>query len=145
MLSKINNAEITLNSQYVKDFSFENPNAPQIYTYKDLKPKMDVTVDLNATKLQEEVFELSLAVNVTTKSEEKTMFIVEVVYAGIFTIKGVNGDEIKQNLFIDCPTLLFPFARSLIANATVSANFPPVMLDLVNFEQLYNSKKNTLW
>lgn len=144
MLSKINNAEITLNSQYVKDFSFENPNAPQIYTYKDLKPKMDVTVDLNATKLQEEVFELSLAVNVTTKSEEKTMFIVEVVYAGIFTIKGVNGDEIKQNLFIDCPTLLFPFARSLIANATVSANFPPVMLDLVNFEQLYNSKKNTL-
>ena len=144
MLSKINNAEITLNSQYVKDFSFENPNAPQIYTYKDLKPKMDVTVDLNATKLQDEVFELSLAVNVTTKSEEKTMFIVEVVYAGIFTIKGVNGDEIKQNLFIDCPTLLFPFARSLIANATVSANFPPVMLDLVNFEQLYNSKKNTL-
>ena len=144
MLSKINNAEITLNSQYVKDFSFENPNAPQIYTYKDLKPKMDVTVDLNATKLQEEVFELSLAVNVTTKSEEKTMFIVEVVYAGIFTIKGVNNDEAKQNLFIDCPTLLFPFARSLIANATVSANFPPVMLDLVNFEQLYNSKKNTL-
>ena len=141
MLSKINGAEIILNSQYVKDFSLENPNAPQIYACQDLDPETNVTVDLRATKIEKGVFELTLSINVTTESEGKTMFIVEVVYAGIFTIKGVNEEEVKKNLFIECSTLLFPFARSLIVNAIVSANFPPIRLDAIDFETLYAKER----
>lgn len=144
MISKKTGAEIILNMQYIKDFSFENPNAPEVFTYKDVKPKMDVSIDLNASKLQNEVFELSMAINITAKTNDKTMFIIELVYAGIFTIKNVDEQLIQENLFIDCPTLLFPFARSIIANTSVNANFPPIMLDIVDFEAMYNSKKDML-
>ena len=144
MISKKTGAEIILNMQYIKDFSFENPNAPEVFTYKDVKPKMDVSIDLNASKLQNEVFELSMAINITAKTNDKTMFIIELVYAGIFTIKNVDEQLIQENLFIDCPTLLFPFARSIIANTSVNANFPPIMLDVVDFETMYNSKKDML-
>ena len=128
MISKRTGAEIISNMQYIKDFSFENPNAPEVFTYKDVKPKMDVSIDLNASKLQNEVFELSMAINITAKTNDKTMFIIELVYAGIFTIKNVDEQLIQENLFIDCPTLLFPFARSIIANTSVNANFPPIMI-----------------
>lgn len=144
MISKRTGAEIISNMQYIKDFSFENPNAPEVFTYKDVKPKMDVSIDLNASKLQNEVFELSMAINITAKTNDKTMFIIELVYAGIFTIKNVDEQLIQENLFIDCPTLLFPFARSIIANTSVNANFPPIMLDVVDFETMYNSKKDML-
>lgn len=144
MISKRTGAEIISNMQYIKDFSFENPNAPEVFTYKDVKPKMDVSIDLNASKLQSEVFELSMAINITAKTNDKTMFIIELVYAGIFTIKNVDEQLIQENLFIDCPTLLFPFARSIIANTSVNANFPPIMLDVVDFETMYNSKKDML-
>ncbi len=144
MISKRTGAEIISNMQYIKDFSFENPNAPEVFTYKDVKPKMDVSIDLNASKLQNEVFELSMAINITAKTNDKTMFIIELVYAGIFTIKNVDEQLIQENLFIDCPILLFPFARSIIANTSVNANFPPIMLDVVDFETMYNSKKDML-
>lgn len=144
MISKINGSEIILNTQYIKDFSFENPNAPEVYTYKDIKPKIDVSIDLNATKIQEDVFELSMAININAKSSEKTMFLVELIYSGLFTIKNTSDQSLQENLFIDCPTILFPFARTIIANATINANFPPVMLDIIDFEQLYASKKDSI-
>ena len=102
MISKRTGAEIISNMQYIKDFSFENPNAPEVFTYKDVKPKMDVSIDLNASKLQSEVFELSMAINITAKTNDKTMFIIELVYAGIFTIKNVDEQLIQENLFTAC-------------------------------------------
>lgn len=146
MLSKINGAEIILNTQYVKDFSFENPNAPEVYTFMSAQQHVDVSVNINAQKLQENLYELSLLIDVNAKSEDsKTIFIIELVYAGVFTIKNVDENaDIKQNLFIDCPSLIFPFARTIIANMTITSGFPPVLINMMDFEELYNSKKETL-
>lgn len=144
MKSKITGSEIILNTQYIKDLSFESPNAPEVFTYKNVKPDTSVSIDLNASKIQNEVFELSMAININTKANDKTMFIIELIYAGVFTIKNSDEESIKENLFIDCPTFLFPFARNIIANTSTNANFPPVILDIIDFEEMYNSKKDTI-
>lgn len=144
MNSKKTGAEISLDLQYIKDLSFENSKAPEVYTYGDIKPKIDIAINLNATKLKEELFEDEIIINVTAKHDEKIIFIIELVYAGIFTIKNVEESLVQENLFIDCPTLLFPFVRQIIANTSRDANFPPIMLNMVDFEELYNSKKDSI-
>lgn len=144
MKSKRTGAEINLNMQYIKDLSFENPKAPVVYTYKDVQPKIDVSIDINATKLQNEVFEVENVININAKHEDNTLFIVELIYAGIFNITNVSEELIQENLFIDCPTMIFPFARRIIADIVRDANFPPFLLDLIDFEEMYNSKKDTL-
>lgn len=145
MKSKKTGSIITLNTQYIKDLSFENPKAPEVYTYKDTKPKIDVAIDLNATRLQKEVFESEMVIHIEAKTDDnKTFFILELVYAGIFTIENINENLIQENLFIDCPTMIYPFARAIISNTIISANFPPVMMDMIDFEELYNSKKDTI-
>ena len=84
MKSKKTGSIITLNTQYIKDLSFENPKAPEVYTYKDIKPKIDVAIDLNATRLQKEVFESEMVIRIEAKTDDdKTFFILELVYAGI--------------------------------------------------------------
>lgn len=146
MKSKKTGSIITLNTQYIKDLSFENPKAPEVYTYKDTKPKIDIAIDLNATRLQKEVFESEMVIHIEAKADNdnKTFFILELVYAGIFTIENINENLIQENLFIDCPTMIYPFARAIISNTIIGANFPPVMMDIIDFEELYNSKKDTI-
>jgi preprotein translocase subunit SecB len=144
MISRRTGAEITLNAQYVKDLSFENPKAPEVYTLRDLKPAMDVSIDINATRIQNEVYEVETVLSVSAKNEGTSLFIVELVYAGIFTIKNVEDSLVQENLFIDCPTVIYPFARRIIADTVRDANFPSLTLDMIDFEELYNSKKDTL-
>ncbi|MDR1494444.1 MAG: protein-export chaperone SecB [Rickettsiales bacterium] len=144
MISRRTGAEVTLNTQYVKDLSFENPRAPEVYTLKDVKPIMDVSIDINATKLQNKVFEVETVISVSAKYDDKSLFVVELVYAGIFTIDKVSDELVQENLFIDCPTMIYPFARRILSDTVRDANFPPLMLDMIDFEELYNSKKNTL-
>ncbi|GHU27253.1 protein-export protein SecB [Bacilli bacterium] len=144
MISKKTGAEITLSTQYIKDLSFENPKAPEVYTYKDVKPKMDVSIDINASKLQNELFEVEMIIGISAKNGDNTLFVLELVYAGIFTIKNVPDDLVQENLFIDCPTMIYPFARRIVSDSVRDANFPPLMLDIIDFEELYNSKKDTL-
>lgn len=144
MKSKRTGADIILNMQYVKDLSFENPKAPIVYTYKNVQPKIDASIDINATKVQNEVYEIEMVINLDAKHESNTLFVVELVYAGIFNVRDVSEELLPENLFIDCPTMLFPFARRIIADIIRDANFPPFMLDIIDFEQMYNSKKDTL-
>lgn len=138
--------KITANGQYIKDLSFENPQAPKIYTEKNLSPKISVSIDINATKLQESIFEVELIVNATATHDDKKMFIIELKYAGIFSITNVeeNSESFKEILFIYCPSLLFPYARRIISDTTRDASMPPLMLDTINFRALYESKKDTL-
>ncbi|MDR2077667.1 MAG: protein-export chaperone SecB, partial [Rickettsiales bacterium] len=103
-----------------------------------------VIVDINAGKLQNELFEVELAMNITAKNADTTMFIIELIYAGIFQIKNVADSLVQENLFIDCPTMIYPFARRIIYDFARDANFSPLMLDIIDFEELYNSKKDTL-
>lgn len=137
--------KITANGQYIKNLSFENLMAPQIYTEKSLSPQIKVSVDINATKLQEDIFETEIIINATAFHKEKEMFILELVYAGIFGIKNVpNEEELKEFLFIYCPSLLFPYARRIVSDTTRDAALPPLMLDTINFRSLYDSKKDKI-
>ena len=133
MISKRTGAEIILNRQYIKDLSFENPKAPEIYTYQNIQPKLD-----------NEIFEVENVINVTAKKDDETLFIMELVYAGIFTIKNVSEELIQENLFIDCPTMIFPFERRIMADISRDADLPPLLLDIIDFEQMYESKKHML-
>jgi len=106
---------------------------------------MDKKIDINVKKLQEETFEVELVINATAEHDKKTMFIIELNYAGIFTIKNpVNEQQLQEILFVYCPSLLFPFARRIIADTTKDASMPPLMLDTINFGPLYESRKDSI-
>ena len=131
-----------INAQYIKDFSFENPNTPTSLQPKT-EPKVEVNVDVQAISLSDHVYEVSLTTSVTGRDESQVLFIVELIYAGIFTFQGESDENIQPALLIDCPQLLFPFARSIISNMTQNGGFPPLLLQPVNFAQLYiNSRKD---
>ena len=132
-----------INAQYIKDFSFENPNSPGSLQPKT-EPSVEVNVDVQAVSLSDHVYEVSLTTSITGRDETQTLFIIELVYAGIFTFQGETDDNIQPGLLIDCPQLLFPFARSIISSVTQNGGFPPLLLQPVNFAQLYlDSKKDT--
>ena len=132
-----------INAQYIKDFSFENPNSPGSLQPKT-EPSVEVNVDVQAVSLSDHVYEVSLTTSITGRDETQTLFIIELVYAGIFTLQGESDDTIQPGLLIDCPQLLFPFARSIISGVTQNGGFPPLLLQPVNFAQLYlDSKKGT--
>ena len=132
-----------INAQYIKDFSFENPNSPGSLQPKT-EPSVEVNVDVQAVSLSDHVYEVSLTTSITGRDETQTLFIIELVYAGIFTFQGETDDNIQPGLLIDCPQLLFPFARSIISGVTQNGGFPPLLLQPVNFAQLYlDSKKDT--
>ena len=131
-----------INAQYIKDFSFENPNSPGSLQPKS-EPSVEVNVDVQAVPLSDHVYEVSLTTSITGRDETQTLFIIELVYAGIFTFQGESDDNIQPALLIDCPQLLFPFARSIISSVTQNGGFPPLLLQPVNFAQLYiDSKKD---
>ena len=131
-----------INAQYIKDFSFENPNTPTSLQPKT-EPTVEVNVDVQAISLSDHVYEVSLTTSVTGRDESEILFIIELIYAGIFTFHGESDENIQPALLIDCPQLLFPFARSIISNTTQNGGFPPLLLQPVNFAQLYiNSRKD---
>ena len=131
-----------INAQYIKDFSFENPNSPGSLQPKS-EPSVEVNVDVQAVPLSDHVYEVSLTTSITGRDEAQTLFIIELVYAGIFTFQGESDDNIQPALLIDCPQLLFPFARSIISSITQNGGFPPLLLQPVNFAKLYiDSKKH---
>ncbi|MDR0572263.1 MAG: protein-export chaperone SecB [Rickettsiales bacterium] len=149
MISKINGADIVINYQYLKDLNFENPKAPSVYSVQSFRPDTRVSFDINATRLQETVFEVEIVINVVANSDKRVgkeinMFNLDITYAGVFTIKDVPDSLVQENLFIDCPTLIFPFMRRIIADTVRDANFPPLMVDMIDFEKIYDEKKEGL-
>ena len=142
--SENNVIKIKTGAQYIKDLSFENPTAPQIYTEQKITPKINVSIDINGKKIGDNTYEVELLVKANSKYDDKNMFIIELVYAGIFSIENVtNEDSLKQILFIYCPSLLFPYARRIISDTTRDASFPPLILDTIDFKTLYESRKDS--
>lgn len=126
---------------YVKDISLEIPNAPQIFLEQG-SPTISVEVHTNAQQLDEGVFEAVLTVTVTSKLEnDKTVFLVEAAQAGIFRISNVPQEDIEPLLGIACPNILYPYVREVIADMVVRAGFPPVVLQPMNFENVYQQQK----
>lgn len=131
----------TVKGQYIKDLSFENPHAPQSLLATNAKPAIDVNVDLKAQKLQDDIYEMTLHIAVKATAEGNTMFLVDMAYAGIFQIMGVPQERIEPLILADCPFVLFPFARRVIADVTRDGGFPPLMLDPIDFHSLYMQNK----
>ena len=133
-------AGIHVLGQYIKDLSFENPNAPRSLRPSDKPPKLDVNVNVNARPQSQTEFEIELKLEAKAERGEETLFITEVTYAGIFRIRNVAQEHIHPILLIECPRLLFPFARQIIADATRQGGFPPLMIDPIDFAQLYRQR-----
>jgi len=130
--------QIQINAQYIKDFSFENPNAPASLQPQEQQPKIDVNVDVSASRVNEtEVYEVVLKINADAKSGDRSLFITELTYGGLFTLKGINEQNITPILLIECPRLLFPFARNIVAEATRDGGFPPLLIQPVDFAGMY--------
>lgn len=127
---------VVINAQYVKDLSFENPGAPESLVSKGKAPKIDVSVDIKVKGLHGKSYEVDLLISASAKSEDKTVFLVELSYGGVFTVD-VPEKEKEPMLMIFCPGMLFPYARRIISDATRDGGFPPLMLDPIDFASLY--------
>ena len=129
---------VVLNLQFTKDLSFEVPGAPEIYLTLREAPQINIALDVQARRLQEgqETFEISLNIRADAKAGTQTAFIAELVYCGIFTLNGVPPEMMEPILLVECPRLLFPFARNILADVTRDGGFPPVLLAPIDFVQL---------
>ncbi len=136
------NAAPTLNAlaQYVKDFSFENPNAPRSLQPQQQGPQINMQVNVNAKQLADADFEVDLTLEGQAKSGQDVLFGFELTYAGVFRVRNIPSDQLHPVVMIECPRLLFPFARQIIADATRQGGFPPLMIDPVDFAALYRQR-----
>lgn len=125
---------------YVKDVSLEIPNAPHVFLQRE-NPEVSIELHNAAAAIGEGVFEAVITVTVTSKIEDKTVFLVEVAQAGIFQIRNVPNDAIEGILGVTCPNILFPYARETVSDLVTRAGFPPVLLNPINFEALYLQQK----
>lgn len=131
---------IFLRAQYIKDLSFENPRAPaSIFSLREA-PQMDVSINLAAQRLDENVFELSIHIATRAVSEKTTVFLCDVVYAGVLEMQGIAPEAFEPTLFIQGAQLLYPFARRVIADLTRDGGFPPLQLEPMDFAGLYAQK-----
>ncbi|MSQ67961.1 MAG: protein-export chaperone SecB [Gammaproteobacteria bacterium] len=121
---------------YLKDLSFEAPNAPQIFT-EQLTPSLDVQFGNAASLLAENVHEVVLTVTCTVKQDARTVYLVEVQQAGIFNISGFGEQQLPAILASACPNILFPFAREAISEVVSKGGFPQLLLAPVNFDAVY--------
>lgn len=126
--------------QYVKDLSFENPGAPSTLVSMDEKPRIEVNIDLDAKKLREDLFEVTLRIQAQGKSSDKNLFVVDLSYAGLFTLMNIPAERLEQILMVDCPFVLFPYARRIVSDATRDGGFPPLMLEPIDFFAMYRKK-----
>ncbi len=124
-------------AQYIKDLSFENPGAPRSLQARDRAPAININVNVNANPLSESDFDVVLSLNAEAKDGDKTVFAAELIYGGVFRISGFPQEHMLPVLFIECPRLLFPFARQIIADATRNGGFPPLMIDPIDFAQMF--------
>jgi len=132
---------IRILAQYIRDLSFENPRAPESLRAGSTPPQIDLAVELNVQSREGAVFEVELKMSAAARREGDPVFQMELVYAGLFQIVGVEADDLEQVLMIECPRYLFPFARRLFADLSAEGGFPPLMLEPMDFAAIYLSRK----
>jgi preprotein translocase subunit SecB len=126
--------------QYVKDLSFENPNAPRSLQPQQQPPKINIQINVNAKPLADNDFEVELKIEGRAELPNLFLFSFDLLYAGVFRIQNVPQENIHAVIMIECPRLLFPFARAIIADAVRNGGFPPLMIDPVDFVTLYRQR-----
>ena len=131
--------QLNVLAQYVKDFSFENPNAPRSLQPSNQQPQINIQINVNASPLQSD-FEIDLKIEGKAEIGDTMLFAFDLVYGGVFRIQNVPQESIHPVLMIECPRLLFPFAREIIATGVRNGGFPPLYIDPVDFVGLYRQK-----
>jgi preprotein translocase subunit SecB len=134
--------EFRMQKMYIKDLSFENPNAPEIFTMQQkMEPAVDVNLKLNNRQLDGEHWEVSLQITakVSSKDENKVLFILELEHAAVFMLRSIPAEHIQMLLGVDCPTLLFPFTRQIVSQVSTDGGYIPFLMEPVNFMALYQN------
>ena len=130
---------LSIQKIYVKDLSLESPGAPQSFFTQET-PQVEVGLRSRGEQIEQDIYECVLTITVTAKVGDKILFLVEAAQGGVFQIKGVPPSDIQPIMGIHCPNVLFPYVRETIADAISRAGFPPVHLDPINFELLYQQQ-----
>lgn len=133
--------QLRILTQYVRDLSFENPNAPRLLGPLTDQPQIGVRVDVNVQRYSDADFEVMLSISIDAKSKEDVMFLVELQYCGLFRLTNIPADSLEPMLLIECPRQIFPFARRIIADVTRDGGFPPLMIDPIDFVGLYQQRR----
>jgi preprotein translocase subunit SecB len=126
--------------QYLKDLSFENPNAPQTLAPQSTQPDINISVNVNARNLAPTDFEVELHLDAKATNDGKVIFASELLYAGVFRLENFPANMLHPAVLIECPRMLFPFARQILADATRNGGFPPLMLDPIDFATMYQKR-----
>jgi preprotein translocase subunit SecB len=128
--------QLIVNAQYVKDLSFENPRAPQSLMQQSTTPEVQIGVDVKAQTLGQDIYEVLLTINANAKSGGEAVFVVELTYAALVTVRGAPQELLAPLLLVETPRLMFPFARAIISGATREGGFPPLLIHPVDFADL---------
>ena len=131
---------LSLRTQYTKDLSFENLMAPDSLSTILERPYGDTSITVLIRKLGENDYEVQLEFSITASHNGESAFVVELIYAGVFILRGFEGEAERRTLWVRCPSLLFPFARRIIADVVQDGGFPPLMLMPVNFLRMYQQR-----
>ncbi|HWA01335.1 MAG TPA: protein-export chaperone SecB [Caulobacterales bacterium] len=126
-------------AQYVKDLSFENPMAAASARAYETQPMIDMGVEVKSRPIGEQgdAYEVDLRINVTAKREEEVMFVADLTYSGLFQFMSVQEADVEPLLWIECPRLLFPFSRQILAEITREGGYPPLLINPIDFTPLY--------
>jgi preprotein translocase subunit SecB len=133
--------QLFLNAQYIKDLSFENPRAPQTLIQQTAQPDVEINVDVKARNLGPDVFEVVLTINATARAQGEPVFLVELAYGCVVTIKNTPAELVPGLVLVETPRIVFPFARAIIANATRDGGFPPLMINPIDFGELLRRRQ----
>lgn len=137
-------AQLRILTQYVKDASFENPNAPQSLGPSEEQPNISVRVDVGVQRLSDTDYEVALKLAAEAKTKDRTMFLVEIDYAGLFRLINIPEANLEAVLVVECPRQIFPFARRIVADLTRDGGYPPLMIDPIDFVSLYQQRRQQM-
>jgi len=135
--------QVSLQSVYLKDSSYESPNGPRLPNNQAWEPKFQLNMNTSVEDLAADIREVLLTITLEAKQGEATLYLVEVKQAGVFSITGASMDDLKRLLGSFCPSVLFPYAREVISDLIVKGGFPNFLLPLVNFEALFAQASET--
>jgi len=133
-------APLAIRGQYIRDLSFEIPGAPESITGLKGAPNVDINIEVATRDLEANTYEVSLSIRCEAKADTASIFILELTYAGVFTLTGLSADQLKPALYIECPRYLFPFARSIVASLTQESSLPPMLINPIDFAALYQAR-----
>lgn len=133
-----------MQKMFIKDFSFESPNSPNIFLVQNQEPKVDFNLQLNSLKVDDDHHEVSISITakiMDKNADDTVMFIIEIEHAGVFLLKNIPAEHLERVLAVDCPLMLFPFTRQIVSQVSVDGGFMPFLMEPINFIALYENSK----